>query len=597
MSIHISKEMQESFLATTALEDTWAVGVPLTFLGSWCLRHSRRESWIQRVELVIPYHWNDRSRIPIDLTRITGAYERILEELAHQLNSQHGTDYSVAFWRITLGWWLYEFAQVLFDRWRCLQQASEVCPTLSMIRRAPANAIPASRTSSEFFQEIETDTWNERLYADLVEASPTLGIKIQALEADDSQRVALSAVLKQVPSPRTGSFRSVVAESLTRLLGKSGSRYFLHADYLPPLSKLKLEALLGQPPRRIRVVSPELVEARADHRSWELPSSDGDDFEALLARQIPRYLPTVFLEGFSDNCDKAARLNWPSNPKVLLTAVAFAGDDLWKLYAAKRVEEGSRLILTQHGGGYGVSAWDAREDFELAIADRFLTWGWKRSDSPHAQPAPATKLVGVKRRLSRTQGSCVLVTMSAPRYSFRLSSFPIGPQLERYLGDQFRFTSALSPTVKSDLIVRLYSIDYGWDIEERWRDHEPEVTLDLGYSSLESVLLNARLFVGTYNATTFLETFSRDIPSVVFWDPTLWELRPEAVPRYEMLRSAGVLFDDPVECARHVNSIWEDVPKWWASSDVQRAVTEFRTQYAYVGPRPLRELKNALTSW
>jgi putative transferase (TIGR04331 family) len=83
----------------------------------------------------------------------------------------------------------------------------------------------------------------------------------------------------------------------------------------------------------------------------------------------------------------------------------------------------------------------------------------------------------------------------------------------------------------------------------------------------------------------------------MFWNPEYWELSESAKPFFELLREARVFFEAPATCAAHVNEIWENVPEWWASSDVQEAVQIFRTQYAFVGPRPLRDLKRALTAW
>jgi putative transferase (TIGR04331 family) len=83
----------------------------------------------------------------------------------------------------------------------------------------------------------------------------------------------------------------------------------------------------------------------------------------------------------------------------------------------------------------------------------------------------------------------------------------------------------------------------------------------------------------------------------MFWNPEFWELSDAAIPYFEALRQASVLFDDPVTCAAHVNSVWGDVPTWWESEGVQSAVRTFKDQFAYTGQRPLRELKAALTQW
>jgi putative transferase (TIGR04331 family) len=176
-------------------------------------------------------------------------------------------------------------------------------------------------------------------------------------------------------------------------------------------------------------------------------------------------------------------------------------------------------------------------------------------------------------------------------------SAPIGPQVHDYIEDQFRFAAALNVSVREDLLVRLYHRDYGWDLQQRWQDREPTIATDPGRQRLDRILREARLYVATYNATTFLESFTQGIPTVIFWDPEFWELSIEAKPYFDVLRQTGILFDDPVTCATMVNSIWDDVPAWWKSSEVQSAVRVFSERFAYVGEKPLSRLKNALTDW
>ena len=174
---------------------------------------------------------------------------------------------------------------------------------------------------------------------------------------------------------------------------------------------------------------------------------------------------------------------------------------------------------------------------------------------------------------------------------------PVGPQVNYYLEDQLRFAAALSAEVRENLVVRLYAHDYGWDTAERWKDFNPSIQVDPGQSPIKSLLSDTKLYVATYNATTFLESFTQGIPTVMFWNPAFWELSDDALPYFDRLRAASVLFDDPVTCAEHVNNIWPNVPAWWASPDVKSAVESFAFQFAYTGNQPLRELKSALTQW
>ena len=46
-------------------------------------------------------------------------------------------------------------------------------------------------------------------------------------------------------------------------------------------------------------------------------------------------------------------------------------------YCAIKREEGSKLILSQHGGCYGQYDRHWNENFEIKISNKFLTYGWE----------------------------------------------------------------------------------------------------------------------------------------------------------------------------------------------------------------------------
>jgi putative transferase (TIGR04331 family) len=338
-------------------------------------------------------------------------------------------------------------------------------------------------------------------------------------------------------------------------------------------------------------------EPNAAWRNWRLAESHADPFVRALGIAIPNYLPATLLEGHADATRIALSHGFPRKPKVIVTANAFSADDRWILWAGEQMEAGAKLVITQHGGHYGTGAWNSSQDHEIAIADRFLSWGWTSQTDDKVLPAPATKLIGVKKRAARSSGICLQVTATLPRQSYWLYSVPTAGQYLSYLNDQFRFVSALNPAVQGELLVRLHPRDFGWDTRERWAAAHPAIATDSGETAIQTLVEDTRLYVATYNATTFLESFRQGVPTVMFWDPRYWELNSYAAPYFDVLRRAGILYDDPETCARHVNGIWDNVPEWWESPEVQGAVTDFSDRFAYVGDRPLRELKAAITDW
>jgi putative transferase (TIGR04331 family) len=178
-----------------------------------------------------------------------------------------------------------------------------------------------------------------------------------------------------------------------------------------------------------------------------------------------------------------------------------------------------------------------------------------------------------------------------------LGSWPVGPQLENYFSDQFKFVESLSNEVRSNLAVRLFPQDFGWEQEKRWLIFDSKSKLLPLSKSLDSYLKDTKLYISTYNATTFLESFKSNIPTVIYWDPKFWEINKNSRPYFNRLKDANIFFDSPEAAALHVNVIWEDVEGWWNSKKVKDAVKIFSETYAYTGSAPLEKLSSAILNW
>ena len=55
-------------------------------------------------------------------------------------------------------------------------------------------------------------------------------------------------------------------------------------------------------------------------------------------------------------------------------------DSLFKFWVASQVNNGSKLIHGQHGGGYDLLKDECHFNQELEICDKYLTWGWSGSN-------------------------------------------------------------------------------------------------------------------------------------------------------------------------------------------------------------------------
>ena len=566
--------MKGRFLITTALEETWREDVPVLFLGEWCRRYSRRERWSKMNAEVLPYHWDDRAKLYADYQHLQDFYERLLLDLSTQLNQIHRVDHGLRYWRILIGPWLGYFIQMLFDRWTNIQKASEqheLSSTAILIGQEDSH-VP--NDMDEFRGLHVRDEWNHHIYSIILREHTKIHCIEQTQRNPEPIRTAPPDIpwthkMKRGLAPWISQYR--------RFVGRERDAFF-YATYLPFFDEMRMHCRMSQLPQPTHSVLPAQIAMNHIQRRWTLPAGDRHGFEACARDLIPRQIPKVYLEGYAQLIVQTTGLPWPKRPSVICTSNPIV-DDVFKSWAAAKVEQGTPLVIGQQGGGYGIGKWSFLEDHQIAICNRYLSWGWSIPGNPKVLPVGQLKSRRPIRHRSTIRSTALLVTGMHPRHSYWMYSTPVAHQWLGYLADQFSFAEHLPSNIRDVLTVRMYRHDYGWDQLQRWKDRFPSVILDDGFSDINALLRNCRLAISTYNSTTFLEWFSMDIPTIIYWNPSHWELRASAAPHFADLKRVGIFHETPESAARQVATLWDDVDTWWRNPERREVLDRFKARY------------------
>ena len=576
--------MVKRYLVTTADEHTWPKGKPVLFLGEWCRRYSRKSEWKGLDADLESYHWDNRTKLHADYQYLQELYEKSLADLSQKLNQIHSVEYSQRYWRILVGPWLICFIQILFDRWFMLKQAIEggEADRCKIKKRSSKSFVPMDMM--HFNQLYTEDDWNEALYGELIK---DLWIKELVIE---------EVFIKQQDAPschkRNSSYRYNWKKYLKKISLKviynlnkirvNGDDFFFISSYLPLKTDFMLQFKLGQFPKKWFSV-PYLLNAKLDvqKRQWKVKSCQNDDiFSKISGQMIAKHIPIAYLEGYKELVNEASKLAWPKKPKAIFTSNSYFSDDLFKCWAAEKVENGSPLIIGQHGGNFGMTPFASHEEHQIKIADKWLSWGWH--DTKRKQIVPIGNLKASEYTVrNNPKGKAIMVNMTLPRYSYYLYSVPIAGQWLRYFDDQKFFFKALPKEFHNKVLLRIYHQDYGWDQLNRWENDMPSVCIDHGKRSFHKMVSDSRIFIGTYNATTYLETLAWNIPTIVFWNRDHWEIKNELEPVFLLLKKAKILHDTPEEAAHHLVKVWDEMDQWWMSDIVQKARKDFCDIFSY----------------
>lgn len=368
-------------LITTADERTWPEEIkqPVLFLGEWCRRYSRKDVWEQLDAELAPYHWDDRKKLFRDYQHIQKLYENILAELSDKLNHIHSVEHSYRYWRILIGPWLGYFIQMLFDRWFMMKQVIEQTKIADcfVLERDPMSVVANDMT--HFNKLFVGDDWNEAIYGQLLVLCWGDVVNIK--------RVKGLAVDSETLRPASQGFKTTLKEYafkglslLFNMLSLKDDEYFFISTYLPLKINIKLQLRLGQLPKKWRSDPIIITKPDIKKRLWKLgrgrDKSESSSFEVIVRQLISQHLPIVYLEGYKRLVTQADMLGWPNKPKAIFTCSAYSGDDIFKAWAAEKIEIGIPLVIGQHGGHMGMNPFAFHEEHQITISDKWLSWGW-----------------------------------------------------------------------------------------------------------------------------------------------------------------------------------------------------------------------------
>jgi putative transferase (TIGR04331 family) len=563
-------------LIATALEETWpSNNEPVLFLGEWCRLYSRKSAWAGMDAMVAPYHWDNRKKLHADYIYLQGLSDKLLVELSKSLNEIHGVNHSIRYWRILVGPWLCYFIQILFDRWAMLVQVQrdEDILCINLKRKANINKFVPNDTE-EFISFFLRDEWNDFIYREIAE---WMGISVESRELIQQEIEDQRVLNADSNSRRSGAYLKKVINYVFGLLGRD-DEYFFISTYLGLKQNLLVQIKLGQVPKLWQSIVASEVVMCENARRWKMLGGGDQEFEHLVCALIPKNIPKLYLEGYSNLQKISLQAPWPKTPKTIFTCNSFISDDVFKAWAARKVEKGAPFVIGQHGGNYGMALWNFSEDHQLAIADRYMTWGWIKCGQENIDPIGNFKKM--LSTLPNCNGSALLVETTVPLQGYHMFSAPVGAgQWQEYFHDQTRFVMALPENLRTKLLVRLSPQDYGYSQKQRWKDFFPNIELDSGSCPISTLMNRSRISIITYNATAYLESMALNFPTIIFWNPIYWELRKDALPIFEKLKKVGIFHEAPESAAQHLENIWNGVSDWWFSAKVQAVRMEFCEKY------------------
>lgn len=577
-------------LVVSALREFWPDSGKVWLVSPGCLADAEtgETGQTRQVAGMVSDPFSSGKSISLAYKEIWRIANDVIALLSDRLNVLHGVKHSEAYWRTHIGFWALLYVSVIFDRYSRLSIAAAEMEQIQLIGLDERDSVTPADTI-DFVHKVTSDLYNQQIYTALAHR---LGIPVscnkRAQGVRSTEREAVS--VGQLINKRVKLLGQFCYAGWCSLFARNADVLMVHS-YLPRKfeavlwlsSAGKIAPLYARPgSARSSVPKNEVMRSQLS----VVPPGVSERITALAIELAGICIPKAFVEEYQHVYAEAQRLYGRYRPKVIYSASAWWFDEPFKNWAALSREKGAILVGAEHGSAAFIGKYKLSEQMEMQIADYFVTWGWASPTEPKVVSLPANKLINIRKRRSENLGNGILyvATAQARHNVGMLEAF------HQYVDWQGRFFRAVPRRLDPEFLVRLYQLDYGWEMKRRLVEISAELRFDHWRYSFRNRLKTSRLVVFDYVSTTFAEAMAANVPCILFFDQNIYPVELEMVQQFRALKEANILHETPESAATWVNHVYKSPAAWWQSRKCQQVVRDFCAHYA-------RQHEAALPAW
>ena len=579
--------MQNNYLVPSLLNNKTFNKQNHIMLGHWCASYQPEKKKLVEYK-ILDHPWGNQKRFEKDFIKIQTIYEKILKKAQLILNDHFGINNSTRFWRILIGPWINAFITIYFEKIILLKKIKK--KKKINIYKYKKNLFIANDFKNFMFMT-STDEWNYYFFLELIKEA---NIKSKFLIRKRNSFIKKPRVILKVEKTTLFSYLNKIFNFFFGFLKKKQKIVFFNT-YLGKYRNIFLylknfqffsafaseESPKNQPNFNLR----EKLAAKFSKKK---------SLENHLIRLILMNLPIDYLENFEKIETSIKKLNLPKTPIAIFTSSSsLYMASIQQRYIAESIERGSKLIIGQHGGNYGNFKQNFFDGHEIKISDYFLTWGWKKNSRKIKNFGRLIDINHVLREKEKIykndRNTLLLVTAPIRKYVRGLQSFNLlAKQVYDYYYKFFpNFISAVSDKIRKNLVLRAYEIpeihpktEWGWNLQAFLISKFKNIQISEKKTDFYPMLKKSKLTVYTYFATTFFESISANIPTILILPYSYNIFNNETDRIMKKLKKANIFFTDYKSAAKFINNNWNNIDSWWNNKKTQTEKNIFTKNYS-----------------
>lgn len=317
-------------------------------------------------------------------------------------------------------------------------------------------------------------------------------------------------------------------------------------------------------------------------------SFEDERFENLLFKTAVKLIPNIYwdFDAFGQMLeDVNSAIKKSTNKKILFPTPGLIYDEKAEIFCAlKKEQDNALIVMAQHGSFYGtLKKYQFIEQEEFEKSDIYCTWGWSTVEDVENNFYPLPVFFS-KQRTARSEhddGSILFVVDDEMVNFHRIRSGGYySDQHIALLQQKFDFFGTLDDTTRKNIIYQAYPADSPTlQTHAFFEQTFPE--LKITNQSFQEHFKRCRLIVMPYPGTTMHFALAANIPTVLFWEKDFFVFSRQFQHIADCMHECGLLFYNPVDAARAVETIYNDPEKWMRDRDRRACVKLFQRHYAW----------------
>jgi len=519
-------------------------------------------------------------------------YKSILLDLKDELNKIHcKSNYNSRFWEIIIGTWLKMFIRVSYKNYFQLKYIKENynIEEIYLLDHKKFNFIV---NDTESFNWATSDlSW---FYSFLSKLLDFIDFDCKKIISTPEKLLFSFKEKKNKYSIKNFLISFFKISTLINNLFKNKNHILITKTALPFLFEKLLEIKFFQLPTYYEKYDVKFKSINNSIRNSIVLDTkiSSDPLENFIRKNLKNFLPIHVVESFSDIEKISNNVHFPKNPKFIFTCYSYDTDEVFKTYAAQKINDKIPYYIGQHGNNY-FSLMSRNYVNELSYSDKYLSWGFKNSENIKNMFNFKTLYKKIK---FNDRGKLLIIFDHINPSNMDL--IDLEQKMDQHLKEIILLINGLDTKIRKNTILRLnrgfYLNFFGKKYIEDFKDLNVEI--DNGNKTLSKLIRNSRLCLFNYDSTGVLENFLLNYPTIFFCEKNyLNTINYNFEKKYQLLADNKIMFSNRIDVLNHLNQNWDNIEKWWFSQKQQNIIENFNSNYnLYSNKYNLKKLENFL---